>query len=287
MPNIAFLNGRFMPLSRAKVSVEDRGYQFGDGVYEVLRARRGRILFWREHHHRLEENARAIGISLVYPPAKWEQILNTAFRKSGFSEARIYVQLTRGVAPRAHGFPTRIRSTVLATVRRHQPLARTVRTRGVAVITVDDQRWGRCDLKTINLLPNVLAKQQARMKKVFEAVFIHAGRVMEGATSNLFAVVDQILVTPSLAPNLLPGITRDQILQLAREASWVVQEREILRDELYKAQEVFLTGTTIDLLPVVKVDGRKIGDGRPGSRVQQLDRLYQDLIHGPSRRARE
>lgn len=277
MPNIAFLNGRFMPLSQAKIHVEDRGYQFGDGVYELIRTYHGKIFFLDEHLSRMEKSAKAIGLNLFYTHAQWGKIITTAHQKGHFSEARIYIQVTRGVAPRSHEIPQKIRPTTVITVRRFVPLPAQVRNRGVSIATMEDFRWGRCDLKSINLLPNILAKHKARAQGAFEAVFIRNGWVTEGSTSNIFAVLSGSLVTPPTGPYLLAGITRDLVLGLARRAGLDVKERDISLDEIYQADEVFLTGTSIEVLPVVKVNGHTIGTGRPGAHTQRLYSLFESL----------
>ena len=277
MPNIAFLNGRFMPLSRAKVHVEDRGYQFGDGIYELIRTYHGRVFLLNEHLSRLEKSATAIDLDLYYTRREWKKIISDAHQKSRFPEARIYMQVTRGVAPRSHEIPRKIRPTTLVTVRRFVSLPTQLRRRGVALMTTEDFRWGRCDLKSINLLPNILAKQKARAQGAFESVFIRNGWVTEGSTSNIFAVVKGSLATPPAGPYLLSGITRDLVLKLARQAGMDVKERDISIDEVYRADEIFLTATSIEVLPAIKVDGHPIGSGRPGKHTLHLHSLLEAL----------
>lgn len=277
MPNIAFLNGRFMPISQAKVHVEDRGYQFGDGVYELIRTYHGKIFFLDEHLSRMEKSSKTIGLNLFYTRARWKKIITTAHQKSRFPDARIYIQVTRGVAPRSHEIPKKIRPTTLVTVRQFVSVPIRLREQGVSIMTLEDFRWGRCDLKSINLLPNILAKHKARAQGAFEAVFIRNGWVTEGSTSNIFAVLNGSLVTPPTGPYLLAGITRDLVLDLARQAGLDVKERDISLDEVYQANEVFLTGTSIEVLPVVKVNARTIGTGRPGTHTQRLYSLFESL----------
>lgn len=275
MPNVAFLNGRFMPLAQAKVSVEDRGYQFGDGIYELLRVYNGRIFHLEEHLERLEHSALAIGLSIVYSKSRWKEILTKAHARSRYPDAKLYIQITRGTAPRDHAFPQRVRPTVLVTVRELIPLPSELREKGVSVIMVPDLRWGRCDIKSINLLPNVMARQKARSSGAFEALFVRDAWVMEGAGCNVFAVIGGQIVTPPRGPTILPGVTRDVVIELAREARDPLIEKGISVEELLHAQEVFLTGTTVEILPVVQVDGKPIGDGRP-SRITR--RLYQQFL---------
>jgi D-alanine transaminase len=181
------------------------------------------------------------------------------------------------VAPRSHEIPRKIRPTTLVTVRRFVALPAELRARGVSILATEDLRWGRCDLKSINLLPNILAKHKAKTQGAFEAVFIRSGWVTEGSTSNIFAVLDRSLMTPPTGPYLLSGITRDLVLSLARHTDLDVKERDISLDEVYQADEIFLTGTSIEVLPVVKVNGRSIGTGRPGAHTKGLYSLFESL----------
>ena len=275
MPNIAFVNGRFMPLAQARVSVEDRGFQFGDGIYELIRTYGGRVFHIEDHLRRLEQSAEALGLSMVYSKSRWKAILEKSHTRSGYPDAKIYIQITRGAAPRDHSFPKKVRPSVIVTVRKMKPLSPELREKGASVITVPDLRWGRCDIKSINLLPNIMARQKARSAGAFEALFIRDGLVLEGAGSNVFAVIQRGIVTPPNGPFILPGITRDLAIGLAREARDPVTEKGITMEELLGAEEVFLTGTTTEILPIVKVDGKTIGDGRPGRTTR---RLYQQFL---------
>jgi len=275
VPNVAFVNGRFMPLAQARVSVEDRGFQFGDGIYELIRTYDGRIFHLEDHLQRLEQSAAAIGLSIVYSKSRWKAILEEARTRSRYPDAKLYIQITRGAAPRDHSFPKKARMSVIVTVRKLTPLPTGLREKGVAVMTVTDLRWGRCDIKSINLLPNIMARQKARSAGAFEAVFMRDGRVMEGAGSNIFAVIGGRIVTPPKGPAILPGITRDQVIAQARESRDPLLEKGISLEEFLTAEEVFLTGTTVEILPVVKVDGKTIGDGRPGQTTRRLFRQFQ------------
>ncbi|HEY5648151.1 MAG TPA: D-amino-acid transaminase [Nitrospiria bacterium] len=275
MPNIAFINGRYMPLSRAKVSVEDRGFQFGDGVYEVIRSYSGNLFCLEDHLDRLEASTRAIGLNLFYSRARWRGLLNTASRKSRIRNAKIYIQITRGAAPRDHSFPNKNRPTVVVTVRPIEEPPKRAREKGVSLITLPDNRWARCDIKSVNLLPNLLARQKARAARAFEALFIRDGMVMEGAGCNIFAVAGGQVLTPPKGPGILSGITRDRVVQLAQESGIPLFEKGIPVPGLMAADEVFLTGTTIEILPAVKIDGRVIGNGKPGPLTRQLYRQYR------------
>ena len=266
-----------MPLSRARVSIEDRGFQFGDGVYEVLRVYRGRIFHLEDHLGRLEQSARAIGLSMVYSRVRWRKILTQAHARCGFPEAKLYIQITRGQAPRDHAFPRRDRPSVIVTARRMNPLDPGLYQKGVSVITLPDNRWGRCDIKSVNLLPNVMAKEKARAAGVFEALFVREGMVVEGSSCNIFAVIKGWIVAPPLGPAILPGITRNLVMGLARKTSDPLVEEEITLEEFLSAEEAFLTGTTIEVLPVVRVDGLLIGTGKPGKLTRRLQQQFLEI----------
>ncbi|HEY4484957.1 MAG TPA: D-amino-acid transaminase, partial [Nitrospiria bacterium] len=272
--NIAFINGRFLPLSQAKVSAEDRGFQFGDGIYELIRTYHGRIFHLGEHLDRMEHSAKAIGLTLVYSRARWKQILARLGRLSRHPDAKLYIQITRGAAPRDHAYPRKVRPTVVVTARRLTPLPDAIRRNGVPVITVPDLRWGRCDIKSLNLLPNIMARQKARASGAFEALFVRDGLVLEGAGCNVFAVTGGRIVTPPRGPGILSGITREQVIELARASGGTVIEKDISLTDLMAADELFLTGTTVEILPVVRVDGKAIGDGRPGAVTFRLHRNF-------------
>jgi len=274
VPNIAFVNGRFMPLAKARVSVEDRGFQFGDGIYELIRTYGGRIFHIEDHLRRLDQSAEALGLSIVYSKSRWKAILEKAHVRSGYPDAKLYIQITRGAAPRDHSFPKKNRPSVIITVRKLAPLSAQLHEKGAAVVTVPDLRWGRCDIKSINLLPNIMARQKARSAGAFEALFVRDGLVLEGAGSNVFAVIGGRIVTPPNGPFILPGITRDVAIGLARGARDPVIEKGITVEDLLGAEEVFLTGTTTEILGVVKVDGKTIGDGRPGRTTRRLYRQF-------------
>jgi len=264
MPEIAFVNDAFMPLSEARVSVEDRGFQFGDGIYELLRVYAGTPFHLSDHLGRLEQSAQALGIPLPHSRDRWEAVIAEAVARSGFSDAKVYIQVTRGVAPRDHVPSGSLTPTVVVTVRAMVPLTAEVYAAGVDVITVADIRWSRCYVKAIGLLANVLAKQEARERGAVEALFVRDGLVLEGSTSNVMIVQNGCLVTPPEGPLLLPGVTRKIVLGLAQEAGLSVKEQPVTEADLHASTEVFLTGTTIEVLPVVRVNGRAIGTGPPG-----------------------
>jgi len=278
MPDIAYVNGRFGPLAEAVVHVEDRGFQFGDGVYEVIRTYRGRPFEVEAHLARLERSAAALRLTWDRAPADWAKVIDEGLRLSRFPETKIYIQLTRGQAPRDHPFPAGIPPTTVLTFRELRPLDPAVRQAGVSAMTLDDVRWGRCDIKSLNLLGNVLARQQAKEAGAFEAILIRDGLVTEGSVSNVMVVRKGVLRTAPEGPKILSGVTRTLVLEVARKQGIQVQESYVSREELFEASEVLLTGTTVEILSVVRIDDRPIGDGVPGSVSKALMRGWESLI---------
>lgn len=276
VPETAFLNGRFLPLAEATVSIEDRGFQFGDGVYEVIRTYRGRPFKLDAHLARLDRSAQAIDLRQPYPFERWVEYVTEGLRLCDFPETKIYVQITRGTAPRDHAYAPDLQPTVLMTFRELQPLNATFPSTGVAAMTMKDMRWGRCDIKSINLLANVLARQQAKKRGVFESILVRDGQVTEGAVSNVFIVQDGKLITAPEGAWILSGVTRQVVLELARHEGLMVQERYCSEQELFGATEVFLTGTTVEVLGVVHIDGKQIGKGQPGPVTLSLAKRFLD-----------
>lgn len=278
MPDIGFLNGRFMPLAEAMVSVEDRGYQFGDGVYEVIRTYRGVPFQLEAHVTRLEQSAKAIGLPLPFRTSEWLDYVAEGIRLAGYAESKVYIQLTRGVAPRDHLFPVGSPPTAVMTIRQMRSLGPVLCASGVPVITMEDLRWGRCDIKSVNLLPNVMARQQAKEAGAFEAIFVRAGEVTEGAVSNVMLVRAGALVTATADERILSGVTRAVVLDLARKEGIPVVERTIRVEELRGADEIFLTGTTVEILPVIGVDGVAVGTGKPGELTRLLSHRFRSSV---------
>lgn len=270
MPDVAFVNGAFMLLAEAKISIEDRGFQFGDGIYEVIRTYKGRPFALDAHLTRMERSAMALDLTQPYSKSEWTDHVLEGIRRAVYPEAKIYIQVTRGVAPRDHVYPVEVSPTVVMTVREFHPLDRSVQSAGVEAMTTEDIRWGRCDIKSINLLANVLARQQAKQAQVFEAILVKAGLVTEGAVSNVMLVKGGVVVTAPEGPQILSGVTRAVVLDLALSDGLPVQERFVSQADLYDADEVFLSGTTVEVLAVVRIDGKIIGDGRPGPITQRL-----------------
>lgn len=278
MPDIACVNGRFGPLAEAVVSVEDRGFQFGDGVYEVIRTYRGRPFAIDEHLSRLERSAQALQLSLGYTKARWIALIEEGLRRSSLPETKIYLQITRGQAPRDHPFPAELSPTTVLTFRELHPLDLSVRQAGVQAILLEDIRWGRCDIKSVNLLANVLARQRAKEAGVFEAILLRDGAVTEGSVSNVMVVQNGTILTAPEGPRILSGVTRAKVLELAKKEGIPVAETVVRREDLLGASEVFLTGTTVEVLPVVRVDEQAIGPAVPGPMTQLLSRRWETLL---------
>ncbi len=278
MPDIGFVNGRFTPLDEATVSVEDRGFQFGDGIYEVIRTYHGEPFQLDAHLARLERSAKAIELSLPWSVQQWATHVRDGITRSGYAESKVYLQLTRGAAPRDHVFPAAAKPTAVLTVREMKPLDPNLQASGVSVMTMDDWRWGRCDIKSVNLLPNIMARQKAKQAGAFEAVFIRNGQVTEGAVSNAMMVKAGRVFTAPEGEQILSGVTRTIVLELARKEGLPVEERFVTLDELLRADEIFLTGTTVEVLPVIRVDGKPIGSGKPGPVTQKLQAAFQRFV---------
>lgn len=270
---LVYLNGTYLPAEQATLSVLDRGFVFGDGIYEVTRVIGGAPFAEAEHYERLARSLRGLRLDPTgADPATLSAVGARLLRDNDLlqGEATIYVQVTRGSAPRTHAFPSpAVRPTVYVATARFTPNPR-MQSDGVAVITTPDIRWSRCDLKTVNLLPNVLAKQDATEAGAFEAIFVRDGVVTEGAHTNLFGVIDGVVRTYPRCNYILGGITRDVVIELAHDAGLPLREEPMLLADLARAEELFITGTTTDVTPVVKVDGRAVGDGRPGPVAAKL-----------------
>ncbi|HLF95332.1 MAG TPA: D-amino acid aminotransferase [Planctomycetota bacterium] len=269
-----YLNGEYLPIGQGRVSVEDRGFQFGDGVYEVMRAYGGKVFRMGRHLDRLERSLAFLQVPLPEPRAKIEEVCRRLLGE--LKDATIYLQVTRGAAPRVHAFPKDIRPTMVGYARRYQadPPDRTWR-----LLSVTDDRWAHCDIKTICLLPNALAKQKAVQAGCDEALFVREdGTVTEGCTTNAFLVRGGAMVTHPADPRVLHGITREAAIELARELGIPLLEQRFALREALEADEFFMTGTGIHAMPVVSIDGRKIGAGTAGPVTQRLRAAFDDLV---------
>lgn len=278
MSRVAYVNGRYRAQHRAVIPIEDRGYLFADGVYEVIAIRGGRQVDGPAHMERLRRSLGELRIAMPMTERALTAVLDETVRRNRVAHGIVYLQITRGVARRDHAFPTdpRVRPSVVVTARTTAPVPQALREGGVGVVSVPDIRWGRCDIKSVALLPNVLAKQAAREQGAFEAwQYDDQQRITEGASTNAWIVTAEgTLVTHPVAPRILNGITRIRLLELARAAGHKVEERPFTLAEALSAREAFLSSTSSFVLPVVRIDGRPIGNGHPGMVSQDLRQRY-------------
>ena len=278
MGRIAYVNGRFTPQAEAMVHIEDRGYQFADAVYEVWALFDGKLADAEGHFARLERSLSELRIAMPMSRRALTLVLREAIRRNRVRDGLLYLQVSRGVAPRDHAFPVpEVRPAVVITAKALDRAAVEAKAaKGVSVVTTPENRWGRCDIKTVGLLPNVLAKQKAKEAGASEAWFVdELGFVTEGAASNAWIVdADGRLRTRDTNANILRGVTRLSLLQIARDAGLKVEERPFTPQEALEAREAFITGAGTLVLPVVKVDGKQVGDGTPGPVATKLRRLY-------------
>ena len=269
--SLVYLNGEFLPLSEAKVPVLDRGFLFGDGVYEVIPVYGGRPLRLEEHLRRLDNSLRGIRMASPLTDGQWAGIFDRLI--DGPGDQYIYLQVTRGAAStRDHAIPAEIGPTVFAMCTPIAPIPPA----GVRAVTTADIRWQRCDIKAITLLANVLLRQEAVDRGAAESILIRDGMALEGAASNLFIVADGVLVTPPKGTDILPGITRDLILELAKAHGLATAERSIPLEKLRRADEIWLTSSTREALPVIELDGAPVSGGKPGPLWQRVQKIYQD-----------
>ncbi|MCU0986411.1 MAG: D-amino-acid transaminase [Acetobacteraceae bacterium] len=288
MSRIAYVNGRYVPHREASVHVEDRGYQFADAVYEVVHVHRGRFVDDGPHLDRLERSLREIRIPMPMPRAALAAVLREVVRRNRIDEGLLYMQVSRGVARRDHAFPTKpTPPAIVVTVKRIKPYPASIENWGTAAITYPDQRWARCDIKTVGLLPNVLARQAAKEKGASEAILIAPdGTVTEGAATS-FWIVDAagMLRTRDLTSNILPGCTRRVLVDLLRENGIAYAEGPFTEAELRGATEAFITSATSFVKPILAVDGAKVGDGTPGPVTRRLFDIFAAHVHGMSNAA--
>lgn len=273
----AYLNGEFLPLSETRISVMDRGFLFGDGVYEVIPVYGGRLFRLEHHLKRLQNSLDAIRISNPLAPAEWHLMLTKLVESNDAEDQAVYLQVTRGVAEkRDHAFPADVTPTLFAM---STPMAESVdidAIPGVSAVTLEDIRWNLCNVKAITLLPNVLLRQQAIDGGGTEAILIKNGLAIEGAASNVFIVSNGLLITPPNGPSLLPGITRDLVIELAANHAIPFREADITEQQLFNAEEIWLTSSTREISPVIQLNERVISAGKPGPLWRRMINLYQD-----------
>jgi len=277
MPEIAYVNGRFLPLADAVVSVEDRGFQFADGVYEVAVAYGSEVFRLQAHLDRLRRSLALIDMNPDLDALRLEPVIGDGVAQAGFDQTLVYIQITRGRQPRSHVYHRDLQPTVIATFKRKPSVDPQLRTKGIAVLTVEDFRWPLCEIKSIALLPNVLAKNRALRDGYDDAVFVTVdGYVREATAANVFAIIGGKLITPVTDASILHGVTRGYILECAAKAGVDCREGGLTVTQLESADEAFVSSTTLDMLPVRRVNGRTIGSAVPGPVTQRLYRTFLD-----------
>jgi D-alanine transaminase len=278
MSRIAYVNGRYLPRARAKVDIEDRGYQFSDGVYEVCEVRAGRLVDERRHLARLDRSLSELQIAAPMPRAALGVVLREVVRRNRVRDGLVYLQVTRGVARRDHAFPPAGTKPSLVVTAKSIDLAANEKyaAEGIAVITMPDRRWARADIKSVSLLANVLAKQAARAEGAREAWLVDGeGLVTEGSSSNAWIVNrDGKLLTRHLDHGILSGVTRAVLIESLKSHGVELEERAFTVEEAYAAREAFITSATQSVMPVVRIDGRPVGNGAPGIVTSALRRDY-------------
>lgn len=277
MSRLVYLNGDYLPLEEACIPVLDRGFLFGDGVYEVIPAYGGQPFRIREHLQRLDNSLEAIRMDPPLDREQWREIFTRLLAQDGDSDQQLYLQVTRGAYDRRlHAIPAQVEPTVLVMSNPLSERDPRLVEQGMAVITLEDIRWQRCDIKSITLLANILSQQQARDAGAQEAILVRNGQATEGTASNLFMVREGLIITPPKSRHLLPGITRDLVLELAMEAGLPCAEATIRVEDLEQADEIWITSSTKEVMPVTRLDGKPVADGRPGPMWQRMDALYAD-----------
>lgn len=281
MADIAYVNGRYLPLAKAGVSIQDRGFQFGDGIYEVLYVYRGAITDGALHMARLARSLTEIGLTTPVAPTALPLIIREVIRRNRITTGLVYIQVTRGVARRDHAFPTPApHPSLIITARAKPEPPSDIRLWTASAISMPDERWARCDIKSINLLPNVLARQAARQAGAYETILYDAdGNVTEGAASTIWAVTaDGVLRTRALDHHILPGCTRAALINHLQAQKLTFAESPIPHANLSSAREIFLTSATSFVKPITTLDGSPVGDGMPGPVTSALFALYVGQI---------
>ena len=281
MAPTVYFNGAYVSKDEVRISPDDRGFLFADGIYEVVRSYHGNVFALDAHLRRLANGLRAIEIGGVDVHAIGGVVQGLLTRNNLTNDATVYLQITRGAAPRVHSFPDPLPPpTVYAEARAFSP--RGDPAVGIPVITVPDVRWARCDIKSVALLPNCLANQRARAAGAVEAIFVRDGVALEGTASSFFAVIDAEVRTAPASNYILPSITRDVVVRLCQETSVPHREYPVLTEELARASELFMAGTTLEVMPVVSLDGRPVGNRRPGPVASKLYAAFRELaLKGP------
>ncbi len=285
--SVCYLNGHWQDLDAARISPMDRGFLFGDGVYEVIPAYSDQLFRLDEHLRRLDKSLAAIGLDNPMSRAQWADLVREAIARNPMPDQSVYVQVTRGVsAVRNHAFPAEVTPTVFVM---SEPLLSpdaSVREQGVSAVSAADFRWLRCDLKAVSLLANCLLKQHAAEKGCAETILFRDGFLTEGAASSIFVVVDGTLLAPPKSHLMLPGVTYDVVLELAQTHGMPHQVREVLEDEVRGADELWMSSSTKEVLPITRLDERAVGKGKPGPMAAQMVEWYQAFKQEVMRRGK-
>lgn len=271
----AFLNGKYLPLEECTVSVLDRGFIFGDGIYELLTVYKNNPFYLAQHLERLQRSLSETKIENPYTEEEWKQLINNLIQQSDHDDLAIYIQVTRGIAPRDHFFPKTAQPTVFAMANSLPLVPKGQLEKGVDLITSEDIRWQRCDIKVTSLLANILAKQEAAEASAIEAIMIRDGYALEGSASNLFVVREGVVYTHPKDNLILPGVTRDFVLELLLELGVESREQRIPKDWLYSADELWITSSTKEVLAATTIDKQPVADGKPGALWGKTYNLYQ------------
>ncbi len=275
-----YLNGEWMPIEQAKIPVLDRGFIFGDGVYEVIPSYSGHPFRLREHLVRLQSSLDGVRIVNPYSPERWEELVREIVAKNSSEDQYVYLQVTRGVAPRDHAFPKGVKPTVFMMSNPLTTPPQSQREQGVAAVCVADNRWLRCDIKSVSLLANCLLRQTAADQGAVESVLLREGMLTEGSASNIFLVKNGVIITPPKTNFILPGITYDVVIEIARTNRVPMEVRQVSEAEVRDADELWLTSSTKEVLPISTLDGKPVGHGekagKPGPMAARMYQLYQD-----------
>lgn len=273
----AFLDGEYKLLEACQISPLDRGFIFGDGIYELIPVYKNKAFYLQNHLMRLHRSMGEIRINNPYSITEWENIIEKLIQQSQADDLAVYIQVTRGVAPRDHAFPEEVNPTVFAMANPLATVSKDLLQNGVSLATTEDIRWQRCDIKVITLLPNILARQDAAKSSAIEAILIRDGYALEGSASNLFVVRDGIVYTHPKDNLILPGITREVVLELLEGLGIEYEEKAIPEEWLYSSEEIWITSSTKEVLPATRVDQHTIGNGMPGETWEKIYLSYQQL----------
>ena len=273
--SLAYLNGEYLPLEECKVSVLDRGFIFGDAIYELIPIYNKKPFYLNAHLARLMRSLNQVQINSPHNDAGWKVIVDQLVEKSGLEQLYVYIQVTRGVAPRDHAFPANIEPTVFAMIGAWPKASDEIYTKGLTAVTVQDMRWDRCDIKVTSLLANVMKKQEAVEGEAHEAIFIRNGFVLEGSATNVFIVKNRQIKTAPKNNLILPGITRDVVVEVINDLQWPFIEEAATEQELREADEVWITSSTKECVPVTMLDSKPVANGAPGELWKQVFDAFQ------------